>query len=43
MLKKILVGAGMAYLGRRLIGGRGKSGYAIRDTGRRNWGLGRSW
>ena len=42
MLKKILVGAGMAYLGRKLIGNRAKSGYAGAETGRRGWGLGRS-
>jgi hypothetical protein len=40
MLKKILMGAGMAYLARRFMGGRRTSaGYPNRGTGlgRRGW------
>ena len=43
MLKRILMGAGMAYLARRLFRGRragsggSRSGFGLGDSGRRDW------
>lgn len=37
MLKKLLFGAGAAYLARKYIGGRGNRGDYGRDGGSRSW------